>query len=161
VPLWPVLAKSMTSIPRLRRRASRGGMRIASTIGGLPILCCRGAVLPPQSGQTDRKSILVVPAVIRISRFDRILPASGREGARLGGSIQEVASAIHIPRPSSEDFSGLSEKARYRVHVRYGKLFEVPWTESSLSGNSATPAREFLSLQRSRPENPRRQRATR
>jgi hypothetical protein len=73
----------------------------------------------------DRSSVIIIPAVIRIG-----LDFEGsNKPAQLYGSIQEMPSTIHVPRPFSDPFRNLPtdrSKAKYRVHVRYGALLE-PW----------------------------------
>ncbi len=79
----------------------------------------------------DRSFIIIVPAVVRIA-VEPFLPASGGRPsrvARLSGSVQEIPSSIHVPRPFSDAFRSLPKdrsKVRYRVHVRYGASYE-PW----------------------------------
>ena len=73
----------------------------------------------------DRSSVIIVPAVIRIGAQPR-----GAGGpARFAGSIQEIPSSIHVPRPFSDAFQrspGGNNRATYRVHLRYGASLE-PW----------------------------------
>ena len=73
----------------------------------------------------DRGSVIIVPAVIRIGTQ----PLSANNAARLVGSIQEIPSSIHVPRPFSDVFQrarGGNNRATYRVHLRYGASLE-PW----------------------------------
>jgi hypothetical protein len=71
----------------------------------------------------DRHSIIVVPAVIRIS-FIRGFPVPDR----VAGAIEQLPTAIHVSKPVSDEFRNLPPKAtkNYRVYVTYGRLFE-PW----------------------------------
>ncbi len=83
----------------------------------------------------DRNSVIIVPAVVRIA-FEPFLPAIGdrpSRAARLSGSVQEIPSSIHVPRPFSDAFRRLPKdrnKVRYQVHVRYGASYE-PWIVSA------------------------------
>jgi len=73
----------------------------------------------------DRGSVIIVPAVIRIGAQ----PRDARGPARFVGSIQEIPSLIHVPRPFSDSFQrsrGGNNRATYRVHLRYGASLE-PW----------------------------------
>lgn len=83
-----------------------------------------------RSRHSDRQSVIVVPAVFQIW-FVPALPAMRDEPARAGhivGSIRQLPSAIHVPKPFSEKFRGVasSPDGIYRVHLRYGSLRE-PW----------------------------------
>jgi len=79
----------------------------------------------------DRSSVLIVPAVVRIT-VQPFLPAiqgQPSKPATLSGSVQEIPSLIHVPRPLSDSFRRLSgdrSSVKYKVHLRYGSLFE-PW----------------------------------
>jgi hypothetical protein len=79
----------------------------------------------------DRSSVLIVPAVVRIT-VQPFLPAiQGQRSkpATLSGSVQEIPSLIHVPRPFSDLFRRLSwdrNSVKYKVHLRYGSSFE-PW----------------------------------
>jgi hypothetical protein len=79
-----------------------------------------------RSRYPDRKSVLVVPAVIRMYFSGPVPAINGQPArpARVTGAIQETASSIHVPLPFSDGFPRHGEKAHYRVHLRYGKLFE-------------------------------------
>jgi Domain of unknown function (DUF4824) len=79
----------------------------------------------------DRNSVIIVPAVVRIA-VDPFSPASGgrpSRAARLSGSVQQIPSSIHVPRPFSDAFRRLPKdrsKVRYQGHLRYGASYE-PW----------------------------------
>jgi hypothetical protein len=85
----------------------------------------------------DRGTVVIVPAAVAIT----IEPypyagarADPRRPARIVGRIRELPSAIHVPRPFSDEFRriGLQHKGgaipdlSYRVRLSYGALHE-PW----------------------------------
>jgi len=78
----------------------------------------------------DRNAVIIVPAVVRIV-LEPLVSASQRpsRAAILSGSVQEVPSSIHVPRPFSDGFRRLAVARRgmkYRIQLRYGSSFE-PW----------------------------------
>ena len=79
----------------------------------------------------DRNSVIIGPAVVRIG-IDPVRPAyqnSPSTPARISGSVEEIPSSIHVPRPLSEAFRRLPADRRavkYRVHLRFGASYE-PW----------------------------------
>ncbi len=84
-----------------------------------------------RSRHPDRKMVIIVPAVVRIGVQPSVPanPAVPSTPASLYGSIEEVPSSIHVPRPFSEEFRGLPKginTVSYRVHLRYGASLE-PW----------------------------------
>ncbi len=73
----------------------------------------------------DRSSVLILPAVIGIYVLH-----DANQTARIEGSIEELPSSIHVPRPFSDEFRRRAGKpAPYRVHLRYGA-----WHEPSVTG---------------------------
>jgi Domain of unknown function (DUF4824) len=84
----------------------------------------------------DSGSVIIVPAVIVIVAEPYIanVRQSGAERpARIVGSIRDIPSSIHIPRPYSDAFRrigrvrhGGDDDVKYRVHLRYGSSLE-PW----------------------------------
>jgi hypothetical protein len=79
----------------------------------------------------DRNSVIIVPAVVRIT-VRTFFPAYRGERSRpalLSGSVQEIPASIHVPRPFSDGFRRLTgdrHNVKYRVHLRYGASLE-PW----------------------------------
>jgi hypothetical protein len=90
----------------------------------------------------DRNSVIIVPAIVRIA-VQPFVPANRGAPSRpasLYGSLQEVPFSIHVPRPFSDAFRRLPKDrhtATYRVHLRYGTLFE-PWIVGVEFSASAT-----------------------
>jgi hypothetical protein len=85
----------------------------------------------------DRGVVIIVPAVIFIvlePYMTKVRQSGAERPARIVGSIRDIPSSIHIPRPYSDVFRsggirarhGDGEVAEYRVHLRYGTSFE-PW----------------------------------
>ena len=80
----------------------------------------------------DRNSVIIVPAVVRIAVVPFFPATGGRPStpAHLSGSVQEIPSSIHVPRPFSDAFRGLptdrSRRMAYQVHLRFGASYE-PW----------------------------------
>jgi hypothetical protein len=77
----------------------------------------------------DLSSVVIVPAVISLG----LVPYAdaGRRPERVAqrrveGRIDQLASAIHVPRPFSDEFLRGSRQRSNSVRVRYGRLFE-PW----------------------------------
>ena len=74
----------------------------------------------------DKGSVIIIPAVIRIG-LER---QSDKRTAQLFGSIHQIPASIHVPLPFSDVFRRLPSadrnRAKYRVHLRYGALLE-PW----------------------------------
>ena len=73
----------------------------------------------------DRHGIVIAPAVIRID----VLYRGKSQPPRLGGSVQDLPTSIHVPLPFSEAFrrsARNSARAMYRVRLRYGPQLE-PW----------------------------------
>jgi hypothetical protein len=81
----------------------------------------------------DRHSILILPAVIRIS-FREALPDKGWK-AQIVGSIDNVPRSIHLPRPFSGKFRAfpITNRTPYRVNVTFGSLLD-PWVTNVVSG---------------------------
>jgi hypothetical protein len=81
----------------------------------------------------DRHSILILPAVIRIS-FREAVPNKAWK-AQIAGSIDNVPGSIHVPRPFSSDLRNfpLTNPAAYRVNVTFGSAFE-PWVTGVVTG---------------------------
>jgi hypothetical protein len=75
-----------------------------------------------RSRHPDRTSVIVVPAVVRTFVIHT------RTSDSLSGTISEVPTSIHVPRPFSDVFRRLPDRSRatYRVHLRYGADLE-PW----------------------------------
>lgn len=81
-------------------------------------------------------SVAIVPAVIGIGLTP--YPNSGikpdpKDPPRIQGSIRQLASSIHVPRPYSDAFPRLDPRQNvnnsdlsYKVRLRYGSLLE-PW----------------------------------
>ncbi len=84
----------------------------------------------------DRSSIVIVPAVIGIGLTP--YPVIGarpepKEPPRVEGTIWQIASSIHVPRPYSDAFPRRDLRQNvnnpdlsYKVRLRYGSLLE-PW----------------------------------
>lgn len=84
-----------------------------------------------RSRHPDRNMVIIVPAVVRIAVQPSVSanPRAPSMPASLYGSIEEIPSSIHVPRPFSEEFRRLPKginTASYRVHLRYGASLE-PW----------------------------------
>ena len=89
-----------------------------------------------RSRHPDRRRVLIVPAIVRISLVHAQRAAVGREArpARLTGYVQDVPSLIHVPQPFNGGIRDLRQTVRdqksetplYRVRLRYGSLLE-PW----------------------------------
>jgi Domain of unknown function (DUF4824) len=120
-----------------RENARRAGLfpqyAPANSLEGMSHLVAVDASRDPmrlRSRYPDRGSVIIVPAVVGIA-VQPALPAGGNlaRPAQLAGSIQEIPSSIHVPRPFSDGFRRLPKdrsKVRYRVHLRYGASYE-PW----------------------------------
>jgi hypothetical protein len=78
----------------------------------------------------DRHAVIILPAAIGISIIGR--------PSRLTGGIREIPTSIHVPRPFGEGFRAAPGKARYRVHLVYGRFLE-PWAiDVERGGNPST-----------------------
>jgi Domain of unknown function (DUF4824) len=75
----------------------------------------------------NRNTVVIIPAMVGI-----VLDAGQKlpwKPAQLTGSIQEVPTSIHVPRPFADSFERLPRgrrAAKYQVHLRFGPSFE-PW----------------------------------
>ena len=79
----------------------------------------------------DRTVVIIVPAVVRIVFQPYAAATQGQPSrpATIDGSVQEVPSTIHVPRPFSDGFRhppGDRYQEQYRVRLRYGASLE-PW----------------------------------
>lgn len=76
-----------------------------------------------RSRHPDRGAIVVLPAVVGINL---VLPAPNTvRGGLLRGAIIELPSAIHVPRPFSEEFRRRAKQnLSYNVKLRFGSAFE-------------------------------------
>jgi hypothetical protein len=118
-----------------RENARRAGLQFAPTnsLEAMSHLVAVDAGKDPtrlRFRHPDRSSVIIVPAVVGIA-VEPALPPGGNlpRPAQLAGSIQEIPSSIHVPRPFSDGFRRLPKdrsKVRYRVHLRYGASYE-PW----------------------------------
>jgi hypothetical protein len=81
----------------------------------------------------DRHSILIQPAVIRIS-FRAAVPNKGWK-AQIAGSIDSVSRSIHVPQPFSSKLrtSPIANPASYRVNLTFGSALE-PWVTGVETG---------------------------
>jgi hypothetical protein len=81
----------------------------------------------------DRHSILILPAVIRISRLN----AERRNGSnlRIGGFIDNVPRSIHVPQPFSSKLRNfpITNQTPYRVNLTFGSALE-PWVTNVVTG---------------------------
>ena len=81
----------------------------------------------------DRHSILILPAVVRISFFD----AGPRKGEyfRILGFIDNVPGSIHIPQPFSSKLRNfpVTNPTPYRVNLTFGSALE-PWVTQVVTG---------------------------
>lgn len=81
----------------------------------------------------DRNSILILPAVIRIS-FRAEVPNKGWK-AQIVGSIDNVPRSIHVPRPFSSKFQAfpITNPTPYRVNITFGSALD-PWITNVVTG---------------------------
>jgi hypothetical protein len=119
------------------QRAKSGGAERDSS-GGRSHLVAIDAGLTAETLRArypSRSTVIIVPAVISIAL--ETYPYPGRESdakapPRVEGNIQQLASAIHVPRPLSDSFQGGDQwrngngADRYSVHLHYGSMLE-PW----------------------------------
>ena len=89
----------------------------------------------------DRSRVIILPALIGITvtpaQFNVRNP-SPQHPPQIHGLVQQFPSAVHIPRPFSDEFrrrrSGPGNDLSYRVHLRYGNSLE-PWVAGVEFGN--------------------------
>lgn len=79
----------------------------------------------------DRHSTIILPAVVRIAvqPSDPTAPEEVQRPGHVFGTLQEIPTAIHVPKPFSDLFRRMPKdrsKWHYRVHLRFGASFE-PW----------------------------------
>jgi len=75
-----------------------------------------------------RDKILILPAVVRVHAEPGYPAQANRPArpARLGAFIVQIPSDIHVPKPFSDGFRGMTQTPQYRVTLRYGQFLE-PW----------------------------------
>jgi len=74
----------------------------------------------------DRATVVILPALIRITNWT----PDPQYPRQLGGQIEQIPTAIHVPLPFSDEFRRLNRSSQppqpFRVHLRYGAFLE-PW----------------------------------
>jgi hypothetical protein len=104
-----------------RGSASQAGQKMSQLV----IIDADSDPVALRRSHPDRHSVMILPAVVRINRFDRVPLADGHPWlpARIEGSV-ELFNSIHVPRPFRDKL--LAHRQSYRVHLRVGSLYE-PW----------------------------------
>ena len=81
----------------------------------------------------DRHSVLILPAMVRINHLSRVAATQDHPAvpARLAGYF-DLAPAIHLPRPFSDDLPAYTK--HYRVRLRVGQLYDPFVTAVEITG---------------------------
>lgn len=122
------------------RQRTADGLRVepdTSRVSRLVIIDADRSADLLRSRHPDRRSILILPAVMGIvldpahndsaDMQQRPPNTAASYPARVRGSVDQIPTALHVPRPFSEEFRKAGQQRRlYRVRVRYGASYE-PW----------------------------------
>ena len=136
-PAWQAWAEMRRSVDRQQKPEMRGNveeeLRASTRLVAIDVDRDAEAL---RARHPDQHRVVIAPAFVRIGVRAAWAAAEGRPAtpATLVGTLSDIPSDIHVPRPFSDAFHSHGVHSRepgrtealYRVTLRYGSLLE-PW----------------------------------